>query len=251
MITTNVIIGGSFMAVIFLLFLYFIYKANKNDNAENFNTYLYVANSFEMQGFIENAIRQINLRKKLVAAFFYGVAIVASVIFFISTVRDTNSIGKNLLGTELYNARMKSSYTYSFGLFIVLAIVVTPFVVLSSKWYNRYIKIFPTLSNEDIRKLNKMNDWLSFFQKYCPPYIIRQKEAIFFNFLGNERLNLGDCTNIQEKRFYTRGGSGFTVTVTMKNGVKRLFGIRSNYYLLFNLIAEIRSVNPNVTVNTK
>lgn len=142
---------------------------------------------------MERFIQKIYLRRTFAYSFLLLITISCSLTFFITTVNETLSIGKQLIGEERYTARMNDSYLFSVA---ILLLATLPLLIPINLFFKRYIKIIQTLSITDMEKLEKQNEVASFFNKYLPGYIIKDESVIFFKFFNTTEIQFMDIKEI-------------------------------------------------------
>lgn len=142
---------------------------------------------------MERFIQKICLRRTFAYSFLLLITISCSLTFFITTVNETLSIGKQLIGEERYTARINDSYLFSVA---ILLLATLPLLIPINLFFKRYIKIIQTLSITDMEKLEKQNEVASFFNKYLPGYIIKDESVIFFKFFNTTEIQFMDIKEI-------------------------------------------------------
>lgn len=155
---------------------------------------------------MERFIQKIYLRRTFAYSFLLLITISCSLTFFITTVNETLSIGKQLLGEERYTARMNDSYLFSVA---ILLLATLPLLIPINLFFKRYIKIIQTLSITDMEKLEKQNEIAPFFNKYLPGYIIKDESVIFFKFFNTTEIQFMDIKEIS----LSKGRSGYYIYI--------------------------------------
>ena len=202
------------------------------------------------QEFIETSIRKVHARRKL---FFYicmGAVLLVPIAIFVATMRDTYSLGRELLGEERFGTRMLDSYRYSGLALLLCGLLMLPVFFMIHSFASRYLKVLPTLSSGDILKAEALNQHLGSFQKYLLPYVFRGEEVILFQLMATTKIPLRAITRIQINHVTTRGGSTNILRISTPDGNHK-FGLDNNSYLLSNLLRETLEVNSRIEIVRK
>jgi hypothetical protein len=128
--------------------------------------------------------------------------------------------------------------------------MITPVFFTLHKFFNRYLAVLPTLSSGDILKAEALNQHLSSFQKYLPPYVFQGEEVIFFKLLASYKIPLRAISKIQINRISGRGGSTNILRISTPGGTHK-FGMPNDAYSLPNLLREALEVNSKIEVVRK
>jgi len=199
------------------------------------------------QQYKETVLEQMRFRGKLFKILCFLFALIPPVIFFIATVSETNSFGKELLGNERYTARMNDSYLYAVVMFAFFLVFAIPGIFVIDKFFKRYFSVVNTLSNQDLEKFKNVNENLSFIEKYMPSYIIKENVVIFFRLFNQFNLNFMDMESLNVKTVYGKN-AGYTVKIKVYLEIYN-FKLSTNSKQIQNLVYEALTQNPTIVVN--
>ncbi|RKE56307.1 hypothetical protein [Sphingobacterium detergens] len=192
-------------------------------------------------------INELQRRGRIIIGIMLSIIIILPIIFFIGTMMETESYGRTLLGEDRYNARVNDSYLYTFGLFGCLLLLVIPGILFIKKYIDNYRQFIITLSEKDMEKLVKNNDKAPFYEKFMPPYIVKEDAVRFFTNLQQTTIAFKNITNIHVSQTHYRGYSA-TVKIQTAQETYR-FRLSGNVLKVLNLVDEALQSNPQITVN--
>lgn len=171
---------------------------------------------------------------------------VPPIIFFVSTVLDTLSFDRVLLGEERYKERMFDSYLYALVMLGVLSLLMVPSIILLNKTFSMYFSMISTLSEKDFQKLVKLNNKAIFYEKFMPSYIIKGDSVTVFRLLKKINIPFNDIKDVDVMTVYHKG---YTAYVKIRTSNTRYhFTFYGNEFKIRYLLEEILMANPNVTV---
>lgn len=202
------------------------------------------ANRMAMNSFFINGLRR---RGRIIIGIMLSVALILPVIFFIGTMMETQSYGKAVLGEERYNARVSDSYLYTSVLFGCMILIVTPGILIVKKIVGNYQRFINTLSEIDMEKLIKVNDTAPFFEKFMPPYIVKEDNVRFFYLLRQTTIPFKNIVAINVKQSYYKGYNASVSIQTIEK--KYRFRLSGDIFKVVNLVDEAVQNNPGIIVN--
>lgn len=197
-----------------------------------------------MNSFFINGLRR---RGRIIIGIMLSVALILPVIFFIGTMMETQSYGKAVLGEERYNARVSDSYLYTSVLFGCMILIVTPGILIVKKIVGNYQRFINTLSEIDMEKLIKVNDTAPFFEKFMPPYIVKEDNVRFFYLLRQTTIPFKNIVAINVKQSYYKGYNASVSIQTIEK--KYRFRLSGDIFKVVNLVDEAVQNNPGIIVN--
>jgi len=192
-------------------------------------------------------INELQRRGRIIIGIMLSIIIILPIIFFIGTMMETESYGRTLLGEDRYNARVIDSYLYALGFFCCLLLMVIPAILFIRKYTDNYRQFIKTLSEKDMEKLIKNNDKAPFYEKFMPPYIVKEDAVRFFTNLQQTTIAFKDITSIHVSQTHYRGYSA-TVKIQTAQETYR-FRLSGNVLKVLNLVDEALQSNPQITVN--
>ncbi len=176
-----------------------------------------------------------------------SINIIIPIIFFVGTMIETESYGKAVLGEERYNARVNDSYLYALILFGCVILMVIPAILYIRKYTNNYRQFIETLAEKDMEKLIKVNDKAPFYEKFMPPYIVKEDTVIFFKHLQYTTIAFKDIRSIHVAQTHYKG---YSATVKIETAEKtHSFRLSGNIFKVINLVDEALQSNPQIIVN--
>ncbi|SHE79127.1 hypothetical protein [Pedobacter caeni] len=191
---------------------------------------------------MEDLIRKFHLRKKIVMTAMVTFFVIVASAFFISSVTDTLSIGRTVLGEERYSARMNDSYLFA-GMILLLTL---PMLLPINQFFEKYLKTIRTLSKTEVERLEKQNETAFFINKYLPSYIVKDKSFIFFKFFGTTEIPFMEVTKIKISPVSYKGG----YSISFKTNASLFYYTFSETPENLSLIADYAlEVNPNINVS--
>ncbi|MFD1603404.1 hypothetical protein [Flavobacterium artemisiae] len=234
------------VAVLLPFILFLLNKKNyKKYNEKEKLSFEKKSIDLEQQKYLEEYNKQIKLRIKLFICFCLVVTLIVPLWFFIYTVLETNSLGKELIGQESYNSRMNDSYLFSFTMFGLLFLLMSPMILLFRNHYQQYFSLINSLSKADLLKVKVVNDNLSFIYKYTPPYVIKEKSILLFHvFRSPIIIKVEEIKTIDVNRIKVKMGYVYLITITTSE--KKRISLPDSEFLKENLINEVMKINPNI-----
>lgn len=176
-----------------------------------------------------------------------SINLIIPIIFFIGTMMETESYGKAVLGEDRYNARVNDSYLYALTLFGCVMLMVIPAILYIRKYANNYRQFIETLSEKDMEKLIKVNDKAPFYEKFMPPYIVKEDTVIFFIHLHYTTIAFSNIVSIHVAQTHYKG---YSATVTIQTAEKtHRFRLGGNVFKVINLVDEALQSNPKIIAN--
>ncbi|QIH34893.1 hypothetical protein [Sphingobacterium sp. DR205] len=192
-------------------------------------------------------INELQRRSLIIIAIMLSISVIIPVIFFVGTMIETESYGKAVLGEERYNTRVKDSYLYALILFGCVMLMVIPAILYIRKYTDNYRRFIGTLSEKDMEKLIKFNDKAPFYEKFMPPYIIKEDAVSFFIHLRHTTIA---CNNIVSIHVAQTHYKGYNATVTIQTAEEtHRFRLSGNIFKVINFVDEALQSNPQIIVN--
>ena len=202
------------------------------------------ANGKSMKDFFLNGLQR---RCRIIIGILLSVALILPIIFFIGTMMETMSYGRTVLGEDRYNARISDSCLYTAVIFGCATLIVTPGIIFVKKVANNYVKVVNTLSESAMEKLLKVNNKAPFYEKFMPPYIVKEDTVCFFNRLRQTTISFKDILAVHVKQSYYKG---YNASVSIQTIDKKYhFRLSGDVFKVINLIDEAMQNNPQITVN--
>jgi len=192
-------------------------------------------------------INELQRRSLIIIGIMLSVSVILPIIFFIITMMETESYGRAVLGEDRYNARVIDSYLYALGFFCCLLLMVIPAILFIRSYTDNYRQFIETLSEKDMEKLIKNNNKAPFYEKFMPPYVVKQGMVRFFTNLQQTTIAFKDITSIHVSQTHYRGYSA-TVKIQTAQETYR-FRLSGNVLKVLNLVDEALQSNPQITVN--
>lgn len=192
-----------------------------------------------------NYEKQLNIRRTIVILSIISFAVIIPLVFYIYTVNETNSL--KYLDEERYSSRMTDSLRYALVMLGCLLLLMSPFVFIVHKFFERYLKFITTLTSNDLTKLIALNEKEIFIYKYLPSYIIRGKTVTFFTLFYENTINFDDIVRIEVRESFYKGYHA-SITITTLNN-KYSYTLSGNSFKVRSLIQEALTANPNITNN--
>ena len=201
----------------------------------------------EQHAFLAHYMRKNQFVKKLILICCLAICIIVPLVFFIYSVNETNGFGKDLLGAERYNDRMKDSYLYAAVMFIALLVVIFPFAVLLHQFFNRYLIILNSLEAKDVDRLKALTAKVGMMEKYNPSCIFKKNTVTFFTLFKAHTVSFFDINRINITRASYKGISYIISIETVSGTLNYRFG---DLMLTRSLIDEACLANPRIATNS-
>lgn len=192
-------------------------------------------------------INELQRRSWIIIGIMLSVGILLPIIFFSITMMETESYGRAVLGEDRYNARVIDSYLYALGFFVCLLLLVIPAILFIRRYTDNYRQFIITLSEKDMEKLVKNNDKAPFYEKFMPPYIVKEDAVRFFTNLQQTTIAFKSIISIHVSQTQYKG---YNATVKIQTAQETYrFRLSGNVLKVLNLVDEALQSNPQITVN--
>ncbi|WP_316795399.1 hypothetical protein [Pedobacter agri] len=202
----------------------------------------------DQHAFLTRYISKNQFVKKLGLIVCFAICILVPLIFIIYTVKETNAFGKDLLGTERYNERMKDNYLYAAIMFVALLAVITPFAYLLHRFFNRYLIILNSLNGKDIDRVRKITKNLGVLERYSPSCIFKENTVTFFTLFKAHTFSFFDINRIKVTRVSYKGVSYIIAIETVSGKLNYRF---NDLMMTRSLVDEAYSANSKIDINNR
>lgn len=163
--------------------------------------------------YISHFISQLRLRKRILILLLVLAVFIVPFIFFIVAYKETNDLGKDLLGKTRYNERIEDAVKYALAMTGLLAVMILPLAFLLNRFLESYVPVLKSLDSNDIKKLKEYNESQTFINKYHISFIF-QKDMLHIFKLGKASCIKGSSIiKYNLEKIHSRGGGHYRLRI--------------------------------------
>ncbi|MDR6922599.1 MULTISPECIES: hypothetical protein [Chryseobacterium] len=198
--------------------------------------------------YISHFIRQLRLRKRILILLLVLAVFIIPFIFLVVAYKETNDLGKDLLGKTRYNERIEDAVKYTLAMMGLLTVMIVPLAFLLNRFFESYVPVLKSLEDDDIKKLKKYNESQALIHKYHVSFIF-QKDTLHIFKLGRVNSIKGNSIiSYNLEKTYGRGGH---YRLRIKTADKDYFYIINNNDRQALMLEQDLAVIMNQTNNYK
>lgn len=188
-----------------------------------------------------------NIRKRRLIFLIVCIAspVALAIIVFTSTIIDTLAIPN--LDQRSYDRMLNDNLIFAFFIFTLGMIIVIPIVIVLNGMFRRVLSFTNTLSIRDAEKLVLLNETEPFYNKFMPPYIIKENTVTFFKMFHQNTIRFDDIIRIDLRPKFAYSVPAF-VKIDTKHGIF-YYSLSKNEFIPKNLLAEALKANPKIIIN--
>ena len=188
-----------------------------------------------------------NIRKRRLIFLIVCIAapVALAVFVFTSTIMDTLAISN--LDERSYDRMVNDNLISAFAIFTFGMVIVIPIVIVLNGMFRRVLSFTNTLSIRDAEKLVLLNETEPFYNKFMPPYIIKENTVTFFKAFHQNTIRFDDMVRIELRPKFAYLAPTF-VKIDTKHGIF-YYSLSKNEFIPKNLLAEALKANPEIIIN--